>query len=214
MRALIADDHPLYREAVRLRLERLIPGVDVVEVGTLSDLLSLRDTQSSAFKLILLDLRMPGMGGGETVRDVALAFPESPIVLMSGSAHSNDVKRAVDVGARGFLPKTLSSELFSAAVAVIIAGGTFLPTEVLQRSAALPDTLAGRPPDRAIVEMLTPREQQVLVHLASGASNKEIARDLGIAEVTVKLHVRQILRKIRARNRSEAASIAARTGFI
>ncbi len=146
MRALIADDHPLYREAARLRLERLIPGIDVTEVGTLEDLLNLRDRQPGAFELILLDLRMPGMAGGETVREVTVAFPESPVVLMSGSAESDDVKRAVDMGARGFLPKTLSSELFSAAVAVIIAGGTFLPTEVLQRSAALPGTPVNRVP--------------------------------------------------------------------
>lgn len=210
MRALIADDHPLYREAVRSRLERLVPGVDVVEVGTLSDLMSLQNAQTDPFKLILLDLRMPGMSGGDTVRDVAQAFPHSPIVLMSGSAESDDVKRAIDVGARGFLPKTLTSELFSAAVSMIIAGGTFLPTEVLQSSS----TATASDGDRRLAELLTPREQQVLVHLAAGASNKEIARDLDIAEVTVKLHVRQILRKIQARNRSQAASIAARAGFI
>jgi len=211
MRALIADDHPLYREAVRSRLERLMPGVDVVEVGTLSDLMNLREAQSNPFKLILLDLRMPGMSGGDTVREVAQAFPHSPVVLMSGSAGSEDVKRAIEVGARGFLPKTLASELFSAAVSMIVAGGTFLPTEVLQSSGAMTAEPAR---DRRLAELLTPREQQVLVHLAAGASNKEIARDLKIAEVTVKLHVRQILRKIQARNRAEAASIAARTGFI
>jgi len=215
MRAVVADDHPLYREAVSLRLTRLVRGAEVEEIGTLDQLIDLAESRAGPVDLILLDLRMPGMAGGETVAKVVKAYPEAAVVLVSGAAEFEDIRRAVGAGARGFLPKTLSSKLFARAIAMILAGGTFLPAEVLQMNGLAQSGRASGQRDCAgLTAGLTAREQQVLVQLASGATNKEIGRDLSIAEVTVKLHIRQILRKINARNRSEAASIATRAGLI
>lgn len=158
---------------------------------------------------------MPGMRSAQTVEEVVEAFPDAAVVLVSGMADFEDIKRAVDAGARGFLPKTLSSDLFAGAIAMVLAGGTFLPAEILQRNGT---QAAPRPAADGnglnLAAKLTPRQQQVLVQLASGATNKEIGRNLAIAEVTVKLHIRQILRRINARNRAEAASIATRAGLI
>jgi DNA-binding NarL/FixJ family response regulator len=215
MRAVIADDHPFYREAVGLRLQRQFDEADIVEVGKLDDLLALAGGAAESIDLVLLDLRMPGMRSAQTVEEVVEAFPDAAVVLVSGMAGFEDIKCAVDAGARGFLPKTLSSDLFAGAIAMVLAGGTFLPVEILQRNGArsAPDVAA----DGSGLELtakLTPRQQQVLVQLASGATNKEIGRNLDIAEVTVKLHIRQILRRINARNRAEAASIATRAGLI
>ncbi|HXZ00719.1 MAG TPA: response regulator transcription factor [Stellaceae bacterium] len=209
MRAIVADDHPLYREAVRLRLERLFPAADVAEVAAVDELLQLGARMEARLDLVLLDLHMPGMAGAEGIGRVIAAFPGSPVVMMSGLAESADVQEAIRAGARGFLPKTMAPDLFAAALSLVIGGGTYLPAEVLQPQ---PTTVAAG--TRSLLHVLTPREQQVLVRLATGAPNKEIGRDLGLAEVTVKLHVRQILKKIDARNRSEAAAIATRAGLI
>ena len=128
---------------------------------------------------------------------------------------AQDVKQGIAAGARGFLPKTMTAELFGMAISMIIAGGTYVPAEMLQEvGAAMSASEVGGAEGPGLADRLSPRERQVLVRLASGASNKEIGRDLNLAEVTVKLHVRQILRKIKARNRSEAASMATRAGLI
>jgi len=214
MRIIVADDHPLYREAVKLRLERLLPDSQVIEVGSLEELLK----QAQAVPrvptdLVLLDLYMPGMESGPGVSAVMQALPDSAVALMSGAASAQDVRQAIGAGARGFLPKTMASELFAMAISMILAGGTYLPAEMAQSAGTgLAEFRSGGAGDFA--EALSPRERQVLVRLSSGASNKEIGRDLNLAEVTVKLHVRQILRKIKARNRSEAASMATRAGLI
>jgi DNA-binding NarL/FixJ family response regulator len=177
--------------------------------------MTLAGTEGKPIELILLDLHMPGMKGGQTVAEVVSAFPDATIVLVSGVARFEDVKRAVDAGARGFLPKTLSSEHFAGAISMILAGGTFLPAEALRLSGLqTPPDPAACSAGSTLAAKLTPRQQQVLVQLASGATNKEIGRSLEIAEVTVKLHIRLILRKINARNRAEAASIATRAGLI
>lgn len=219
MRAVIADDHPLYREAVGLRLQRQLHEVEIIEVGGLDELMPLAGTGDNQIELILLDLRMPGMKGGQTVEDVVRVFPAAAVVLVSGAAEFEDIRRAVDAGARGFLPKTLSSKVFARAIAIVMAGGTFLPAETLQMNGAQAPAGPVAHNDGAdltarLTADLTSRQQQVLVQLASGATNKEIGRNLEIAEVTVKLHIRQILRKINARNRAEAASIATRAGLI
>lgn len=219
MRAVIADDHPLYREAVGLRLQRQLHEVEIIEVGRLDELMPLAGTGDNQIELILLDLRMPGMKGGQTVEDVVRVFPAAAVVLVSGAAEFEDIRRAVDAGARGFLPKTLSSKVFARAIAIVMAGGTFLPAETLQMNGAMAPAGPVAHNDGAdltarLTADLTSRQQQVLVQLASGATNKEIGRNLEIAEVTVKLHIRQILRKINARNRAEAASIATRAGLI
>ena len=214
MRIIVADDHPLYREAVKLRLERLLPDSRVIEVGSLEELLAqARAVPPLPVDLVLLDLYMPGMESGPGVDAVVRALPDAPVALMSGAASAQDVRQAISAGARGFLPKTMASELFAMAISMILAGGTYLPAEMAQASGAgMAELRSGA--GGGFAEALSPRERQVLVRLSSGASNKEIGRDLNLAEVTVKLHVRQILRKIKARNRSEAASMATRAGLI
>jgi two-component system, NarL family, nitrate/nitrite response regulator NarL len=216
VRIIVADDHPLYREAVKLRLERQIPGSDVVEAGSIEELFArVEAVPRLSVDLVLLDLYMPGMERGQGIGAVVTALPETPVALMSGAAGTQDVKQAIAAGARGFLPKTMASELFAMAISMILAGGTYLPAEMMQDAIATgndirPNSASGS----GFADLLSPRERQVLVRLSSGASNKEIGRDLNLAEVTVKLHVRQILRKIKARNRSEAASMATRAGLI
>ncbi len=153
---------------------------------------------------------MPGMDGGDGIARVMKAFSQPPVVLISGSASTADIAAAVQAGAKGFVPKTMPTELFVNALMLIAQGASYVPADVFE--APPPDEAALA--QSAALTALTPRELQVLARLATGASNKEIARDLGRAEVTIKLHVRQILKKTGARNRSEAAAIAVRAGVV
>jgi two-component system, NarL family, nitrate/nitrite response regulator NarL len=208
MRIVIADDHPLFREAVRLRIERLFEGSEVREASSLDELLALADA-APAPDLVLVDLRMPGMHGAGDIARIRQSFASVPVALMSGLAGAHDVRVAIEAGAGGFLPKTMPPEHFGAALNVLLAGGTYLPTDILQAARADGEREGARS-----TLNLTARERQVLVELATGASNKEIGRHLDLAEVTVKLHVRQILKKVGARNRAEAATVAVREGLI
>jgi len=208
MRVLVADDHPLYREAVRLRLERMLPGCKVVESSSFQQIVQAAETAAAEpFDLVLLDLHLLDMEPTAVVEAVMRVLPGTPVLLMSGAAGAHDIKRAVAAGARGFLPKTMESDNFATAVSMVLAGGSYLPVEALREAGT------ETPAEKSFENVLTARERQVLTLLATGASNKEIARELSLAEVTIKLHVRQILRKIDARNRSEAASMAVRAGL-
>ena len=210
MQVLVADDHPLYREAVRLRLERMLPGCKVVEASSFQQIVQAAEmAKAEPFDLVLLDLHLSDTEPTAVVEAVMRALPGTPVLLMSGAAGAPDIKRVVAAVARGFLPKTMGSDNFATAVSMVLAGGSYLPVEALQETAAG----NGASVEKSFETLLTARERQVLTLLATGASNKEIARELSLAEVTIKLHVRQILRKIDARNRSEAASMAVRAGL-
>lgn len=197
-----------------LRLRRQYDGAEIAEAGTLGELMAFAGSGEAPVDLVLLDLCMPGMEDGGSVSGIADAFPDAAVVLVSGAAAFDDVRQAIAAGARGFLPKTLSSDHFADAISMIMAGGTFLPAETLQMNNLQSDSHLQNHEVPPLASELTVRQQQVLTQLAAGATNKEIGRNLDIAEVTVKLHIRQIFRKINARNRAEAASIAARAGLI
>lgn len=156
------------------------------------------------FDLAILDLHMPGTNGFDGVRRTLERFPETPLAVISGAATADEVRRAIALGAKGFLPKTSSAAVLAAALQVIAAGGTYVPTEYATgaQTPRVPGSTA-----------LTRREGEVLNLLVRGRSNKEIGRALDLQEITVKLHVRNIFRKLKVRNRVEAVNAAARLGL-
>ena len=155
---------------------------------------------------------MPGMDSGDGVQVIRASLPDATIALMSGVATLADVRKSLSLGAKGFLSKTMRPEHFASAISLILQGGTYIPAELLQGEAADARSAASAP-EAGALSGLSPRETEVLRLLSAGMTNKEIGRDLGLAEMTVKLHVRQILRKLDARNRAEAATIALRLGL-
>ncbi len=219
---LIADDHPMYLEAIQIRLSKLFPSANIVDRTSLIDALAAcaeASGRGEPFDLVLLDYGMPGVEGPEGIRRFIAEAARSPVAIMSGTVTMVSAQALIRVGARGFLPKTLSKEQFSAAVHALLSGGTYLPPELLDGLMGLldvPSSAATADDSSAagdLLKALSPREREVLLLLSSGCSNKEIGRRLEIAEVTVKLHVRQILKRVGLRNRVEAAALATRAGF-
>lgn len=208
MKLLFADDHPMFLEAVTSQLERAFPEIEVVAVESF-DAARAALAEGPSFGLVVLDFSMPGMNGADGVATLVTEYSDLPVAVTSGVADVRDVKTVLDLGARGFLPKTLAGSTYAAALKIIAEGGTYVPVETVQALAAVP---TDRP--RANAEGLTPREIDVLKGIADGKPNKQIARDLEIHEVTVKLHASSIFRKIGVRNRSQAAVIAHERGLV
>ena len=203
MKILIADDQELVRETIAAFL-RQDPGftVDIAE-----DLNSALATVKAdgAYDLIMLDYMMPGMNGLEGLAAMRAAAPGTPVAILSGTAPRSVAEQAVAQGAAGFLPKTMSTKSLVAAARFMAAGEVYAP--VLRTADAKGSA------DVAPLSPLTPRELDVLRRLCRGMANKEIARDLDLQEVTVKLHVKTLYRKIDARNRTHAAMIAKEAGL-
>jgi two-component system nitrate/nitrite response regulator NarL len=206
MRILVADDHPLYRDALATQLGRLYPDAEVLTVGSLDELLAAAPPGSSQQNLFLVDFHMPGMKADGIAKLVQL-FPSTPVAVVSGTTSSDDVRASIRAGARGFISKTATTEHLTHAIQLILAGGTSVPIEILEASETAPQD------GPEWLSRLSPRERDVLTAVARGISNKQIGRELNLAEVTVKLHLRAIFRKMGAHTRAEAAVMASKAGL-
>ena len=203
MKFLVADDHPLYREAVAAQLQRLFDSASVEDVSSLDEACVKASEQD--FDLFLIDYHMPGMSL-ERLAKLVGDYPHTPVAIISGNAEPDDVRAVIAAGARGFIPKTATGKHLAHAVELLLEGGTSVPADLLldrEDVEERPDWLAS----------LTSRELDVLKGAARGLSNKEIALELKLAEVTIKLHLSAVFRKIGARNRAEAAILATRHGL-
>lgn len=195
MRILIADDHDLVRDTVAAFLEAEGMG-EIVTCENLGDALTAARA-SGTFDLVLLDYNMDGMDGLAGLARMREANDGGPVAIISGSASAAIANEAIEAGAAGFVPKTMGAKSMVAAIRFMTAGETYIPYEFL-KAAEAPRTVAN----------LTVRETEVLQGLCEGKSNKEIARDLDLQEVTIKLHVKTLCRKLDAKNRTQAAMIA------
>jgi len=196
-RILVADDHPLFRAAVLHALRESLPGVQVVEAATASALAPALAAHPE-IELVLLDLTMPGARGLSSLVWLRGEWPQIPVVVISSNDHPRTIRRAQQFGAAGFIPKSSPAESIGAAVTTVLDGGTWFPPLTVERSeadAALASKLA----------QLTPQQFRVLMALADGLLNKQIAHELGLAENTVKVHVTAILKKLDCHSRTQAA---------
>lgn len=194
-RILIADDHDLVRETLANYI-RDMGELEVDQAANLQESLSMID-RSGAYDLVLLDYTMPGMKLPEGLLKTMDANDDMPVAIISGTASPDVARRALSAGAAGFLPKTIAPETLISAVQHLLKGGTYTPQHFLDSD----------PRSEADIH-LTPREMDVLRGICEGKANKEIARDLDVQEVTIKLHVKTLSRKLQARNRTHAAMIA------
>ncbi len=216
MKLLIADDHALFRDALVQYIERSNPESKVTLAKDFDDAYSKLELDPYQ-DLIILDLRMPGMGGLSGVKKVREEYSDIPVALMSGVAEEQDVRDALALGVVGYFPKTLSGRALLSAIKQVTDGDVFVPAGIDEGQVFMPsyysDPQQETKGDVSISDLkLTPRESEVLTYLVDGAANKEIARALDLQIVTVKLHVRGICRKLNAKNRTQAALLAKEMG--
>jgi DNA-binding NarL/FixJ family response regulator len=216
MKVLVVDDHVLIREAMRGVITDLQRDAVVLEAGTYSQAMSLIQ-QHADLALVLLDLKLPDRDGFAALAELRERHPAISVVMLSAFNDHDNVVRALDGGALGFIPKTGSRELLLSALQLILAGGIYIPPDILTRESAAgaagasPDAGARRPSPAELG--LTERQVEVLALMMQGKSNKLICRALDLAEPTVKNHVSAILKSLGVSNRTEAVLAVAALGW-
>jgi DNA-binding NarL/FixJ family response regulator len=193
-RVLIADDHPLYCDALRAVVPQACPGAEISEAGTQQEVLDAL-AGGGPFDLVVLDLNLPGATGLSCLLTLRKVSPGTPVVVVSAVDDPRIMQDVILGGANAYVPKSAPRQVLVNALQVILSGGSYMPSEVI---AALRDARASPRED------LTLRQKRVLELVSSGQSNKNIARTLGISEITVKAHVSAILRKLGVSNRVQA----------
>jgi DNA-binding NarL/FixJ family response regulator len=204
-RILIADDHPLVRGALSQAVAGAVPGAEIVEAGDLDGV-----TQTLSGKegidLILLDLSMPGVRGFSGLMFLRAEHPDVPVVIVSANEDRGVIRRCIDFGASGFVPKTTDIEGMRHAIRQVLAGEIWTP----------PDVDLTAPADKETADLvrrmasLTPQQVRVLMMVSAGLLNKQIAYELSVSEATVKAHVSAILTKLGVESRTQAVITAAK----
>jgi DNA-binding NarL/FixJ family response regulator len=204
-RLVIADDHPLFRGALREAVAGLFEHVEISEAGSFEEVSRLLD-QGGEVDLILLDLTMPGVRGFSGLMYLRAQYPSAPVVVVSGNDDPAVIRRCMDFGASGFIPKTLGIDDMRAAIMRVLKGGIWTPPDV--------DLAAGADAEAAAMmarlATLTPQQVRVLMMLSEGLLNKQIAYELSVSEATVKAHVSAILQKLGVDSRTQAVIAAAK----
>ncbi len=204
-RLLIADDHPLFRGALREAVTGLFDHVDIAEAGTFNEAAELLE-RGSDVDLVLLDLTMPGVRGFSGLMYLRAQYPGVPVIVVSANDDPAAIRRCMEFGASGFIPKTLGTEAMRAAISRILDGGVWTPPDVDLSAGSDAETAALM----ARMATLTPQQVRVLMMLSEGLLNKQIAYQLGVSEATVKAHVSAILQKLGVESRTQAVIAAAK----
>ncbi len=204
---LIADDHPLFRNALRQAVESQMPNAKIVLAGDFDEVEDMLSVNSDA-DLLLLDLTMPGVSGFIGLIRLRNEHPALPVVMVSASDDPATIRRSLDLGASGFIPKSSSIEQIGEAISEVMAGNIWLP-ENIDIDGEGNDEIAGI---LANVSKLTPQQQRVLNMIGDGLLNKQIAYSLGVSEATVKAHVSAVLLKLEVDSRTQAVIQLAKLG--
>ena len=204
-RFVIADDHPLFRGALREAVAGSFDEADIAEAGSFDEVSKLIDRHGEV-DLVLLDLAMPGVRGFSGLLYLRAQYPGVPVVVVSGNQDPTVIRRCIEFGASGFIPKTLPVEMMRDAIRKVLDGAVWCPPDV--DLALGTDTEMQQLLSR--LASLTPQQVRVLMMLSEGLLNKQIAYGLGVSEATVKAHVSAILQKLGVDSRTQAVIIASK----
>lgn len=213
MNVLLIDDHALFRSGMRFLLSDLDRALHYLEAGDCAEAMA---HVGEPIDLILLDLSMPGVSGGDAIDEIRAAFEAAALVVVSSEEDPRLVRRAIEAGASGYIPKTSSHAVLLGALRLVLAGGVYLPPHVLRErdfAAPVPTVAQGGPAAPPRVEGLSERQSEVLRRAVLGKSNKVIARELDVSESTVKAHLSASFRALGVANRTEAVYVVARLGL-
>ncbi|HLO76282.1 MAG TPA: response regulator transcription factor [Magnetospirillum sp.] len=208
MKILVADDHGLFRDGIRMQLQRICPDAAVFEAGTYADARRLIDETSPDF--LLMDLNMPGAHWREELAELVGRVGAGRCVVVSATEDPAVIAEAMEMGLAGFVPKRAEPKIVAHALSLVFDGGVYVPPEYMALAGHDRRTAEGDPGARP----LTPRQMDVLRGICAGHSNKQIAYDLTMSEATVKQHVNAVLKALGVHNRTEAAMAAQRQGLL
>lgn len=207
MNILIADDHALVRENLAAFLSRYPLRADVAEAGNLDDAIEVASSLKS-LELIVLDLMMPGMNGIAGISVMVERFPDTPVVVLSGSTRRDDIAGALQLGAKGFIPKVFGGKEMVEALRWVLDGQVYVPDiDTYANGPTREQAVPVKPhQENEQLKKLTAREREVLGLLVKGNPNKAIARELGLQEITVKVHLQNVYRKFGVANRTHTVA--------
>jgi DNA-binding NarL/FixJ family response regulator len=218
MQILLADDHELVRAGIRPFLAELAEDTEIIEAGSYDQAL-VQMQGGNTPDLAILDLRMPG-GERGALAEFCRRFASVPVVVLSGSNTAEDILTALKAGAKGYVPKTFSGPALVHSLRLILEGERFFPACALEELLSLGGSFkngsggaSATTTEGALLGRLSVRERDILEHMIQGGTNKEIARQLEVQEITVKVHLRNIYRKLGAANRAQAVRIALEDGW-
>jgi DNA-binding NarL/FixJ family response regulator len=213
MKILIADDHRLIVEGVKTKLSELEHDVEFVVAMDIAELDAALRQPDCVLDLAIIDIGMPGAQGHHHIAQIRQIAPSMPVIVLSGSEDTELIHALLDLGVRGFIPKAYSPDVMLSAVRLVLSGGVYVPPILLAgvqargwtpREAASVRATTSHPSLDGLRQVLTERQIDVMRLLSEGKPNKLIARDLGISEGTVKIHLAAIFRALNVRNRVEA----------
>lgn len=204
MRIVIADDHPLIRGALRSAVSAFVGDADLIEAGSFEELAPA--FSNGTVDLVLLDLTMPGVQGFSGLLYLRALHPATPVIIVSGNEDRTVIRRCIELGASGYIPKSLDTAAMSAAIQMVLDGGNWTPDDV--DLTAAPDVETSDMVRR--LASLTPQQVRVLMMLSTGLLNKQIAYELSVSEATVKAHVSAILQKLDVDSRTQAVIAASK----
>ncbi len=206
MRIILADDHKIVREGLRWMLSDEDDVEIVGEADSGEALLKLVDRVDA--DIVLLDVRMPGMSGLDALEILSERVPDLKVIILSMHGEPAYVRRAVELGAAGYLLKSSDRDELLGALAAVAAGKAYIQGEVTE---TLMKTISGQ---EAGTSLLSPRETEILFLVSRGLENKQIATELGISEATVKTHLKGVFNRLDVSSRAEAAAVGLRLGLI
>ncbi|MFD1197855.1 response regulator [Brucella gallinifaecis] len=207
MQFIIADDHPLFRGALRQVLSNLPEETEIIEVGDF-DAVKQHAAERDDIDLLLLDLTMPGGTGLSGLVTLKALQPALPVIIVSATDDAATIRHAIELGASGFISKSASMEAIGEAIHAVLAGDIWTPSDIDLDQAHDPETEALI----ARIRTLTPQQSRVLTMLAAGLLNKQIAYELNVSEATVKAHVSAVLQKLGVDSRTQAVILLSRIG--
>ena len=208
MKALIADDHVIFRQGLRSILEGIETVAELHEAGDFEQALSLAERHPD-LTVVIVDLRMPAMNGFSGLRALRQKLPAIPILVLSASEDADDVFQALEAGASGYLAKSAPAEMLVEALRLVIVGGIYVPRALIAGREGALRGVAGAPE----APVLTRRQREVLELISAGHPNKAIAHRLGTSEGTVKAHISAIMRQLGVRNRVQLLRAAEQRGL-
>jgi two-component system, NarL family, nitrate/nitrite response regulator NarL len=203
MKLLVVDDHPVFRDGLAALLKQAAEHVVILQAPECATALQVA-AEHPDLDAVFVDLMMPGMTGDLAVREFGKRRPELPVIVLSSSENPSDVRRALKAGALGYIPKSANPQTLLSALKLVLSGNIYVPPLLAQGPPPTRDDSSTQPAPHAISQ-LTDRQIDVLKHLCTGLSNKEISVRLGIAEKTVKAHVAAIFKTLNVVNRTQAA---------